>query len=156
MENLEKDIDVLYIDDEIANLQSFKATFRREYHIYTAQSASEAKKILSENLIHVIISDQRMPEMTGVEFFSSIIDKYPDPIRILLTGYADIDAVIDAINNGQIYKYFSKPWDEEEMKEHIRKAYDLFNLRREKEELTKKLLDINKKLEFMARQNLLS
>jgi response regulator RpfG family c-di-GMP phosphodiesterase len=97
-----------------------------------------------------------MPKMTGIEFFESILDKYPEPIRILLTGYADINAVIDAINKGQVYKYFSKPWNEEELKHNIEKAYEVFSLRRENKELTAKLLDVNEKLEFLLRQKLIS
>lgn len=156
MEDTKKDIKVLYIDDETANLSAFKASFRREFNIFTADTAAKAKEVLKANDIHVIISDQRMPEMSGIEFFSEILQDYPEPIRMLLTGYADINAVIDAINKGQVYKYFSKPWDENEMKEQIKNAHKLFILRKEKKELTEKLLDVNKKLEFMVRQKLLS
>jgi response regulator RpfG family c-di-GMP phosphodiesterase len=97
-----------------------------------------------------------MPKMTGIEFFESILDKYPEPIRILLTGYADINAVIDAINKGQVYKYFSKPWNEEELRHNIEKAYEVYSLRKENKELTAKLLDVNEKLEFLLRQKLIS
>lgn len=149
-------IHILYIDDEIHNLNAFKASFRRQFTVFTAESAEDAKKILSENDIHVIISDQRMPRITGIEFFESIIDQYPEPIRILLTGYADINAVIDAINKGQVYKYFSKPWNEEELRHNIEKAYEVYALRKENKELTAKLLDVNEKLEFLLRQKLIS
>ncbi|HEY0609944.1 MAG TPA: response regulator [Chitinophaga sp.] len=149
-------IHILYIDDEIHNLNAFKASFRRLYTVFTAESAEGAVKILSENDIHIIISDQRMPRMTGIEFFESILEKYPEPIRILLTGYADINAVIDAINKGQVYKYFSKPWNEEELRHNIEKAYEVYALRKENKELTAKLLDVNEKLEFLLRQKLIS
>ena len=149
-------IHILYIDDEIHNLNAFKASFRRQFTVFTAESAEDAKKILSENDIHVIISDQRMPRITGIEFFESIIEQYPEPIRILLTGYADINAVIDAINKGQVYKYFSKPWNEEELRHNIEKAYEVYALRKENKELTAKLLDVNEKLEFLLRQKLIS
>jgi response regulator RpfG family c-di-GMP phosphodiesterase len=149
-------IHILYIDDEIHNLNAFKASFRRLYSVYTAISAEEAEKILSEQDIHIIISDQRMPKMTGIEFFESILEKYPEPIRILLTGYADINAVIDAINKGQVYKYFSKPWNDEELRHNIEKAYEVYSLRKENKELTAKLLDVNEKLEFLLRQKLIS
>jgi response regulator RpfG family c-di-GMP phosphodiesterase len=149
-------IHILYIDDEIHNLNAFRASFRRLYTVFTAESAEEAVKILSENDIHIIISDQRMPRMTGIEFFESILEKYPEPIRILLTGYADINAVIDAINKGQVYKYFSKPWNEEELRHNIEKAYEVYALRKENKELTAKLLDVNEKLEFLLRQKLIS
>lgn len=147
---------VLYVDDEVNNLAAFKAGFRRLYRVFTAESAEEAREILSNHDIQVVISDQRMPEMTGIEFFESIILDYPEPIRILLTGFSDIQAVIDAINKGHVYKYFSKPWDEEVMKENIDKACDLYYSRKEQEEMTDKLLDVNRKIEFLLRQKLLS
>jgi response regulator RpfG family c-di-GMP phosphodiesterase len=149
-------IHILYIDDEIHNLNAFKASFRRLYTVFTAASAEEAEAILGKQEVQIIISDQRMPKMTGIEFFESILDKFPEPIRILLTGYADINAVIDAINKGQVYKYFSKPWNEEELRHNIEKAYEVYSLRKENKELTAKLLDVNEKLEFLLRQKLIS
>lgn len=149
-------IHILYIDDEIHNLNAFKASFRRIYTVQTAESADDAYKLLEDHEFHIIISDQRMPRMTGIEFFESILDKYPEPIRILLTGYADINAVIDAINKGQVYKYFSKPWNDEELRHNIEKAYEVYALRKENRELTEKLLDVNEKLEFLLRQKLIS
>jgi response regulator RpfG family c-di-GMP phosphodiesterase len=113
-------------------------------------------KILEREPIHVILSDQRMPKMTGIEFFESIQNIYPDPIRILMTGYTDINAVIDAINLGQVYKYLTKPWIEDDVKIFVEKAYEVFKLRKDNIDLTNKLLDVNKKLEFLARQSLLS
>ena len=151
-----KNINVLYIDDEVDNLNSFRATFRREFNITTAESAEDAIKVLEKEVIHVILSDQRMPKMTGIEFFEHIQPLYPDPIRILITGYTDINAVIDAINRGEVYKYLSKPWNEDDVKIFVEKAYEVFRLRKENIELTEKLIDVNKKLEFLARQNLLS
>ena len=151
-----ENIHVLYIDDEINNINSFKAAFRRVFQVYTAESAEEGRKILETETIHVILSDQRMPKMTGIEFFQSILESHPEPIRILITGYTDINAVIDAINVGQVYKYLSKPWNEEDIKNFIFKAYEVVALRQKNRELTEKLLDANKKLEFLARQGLLS
>jgi response regulator RpfG family c-di-GMP phosphodiesterase len=151
-----KNINVLYIDDELDNLTSFRATFRRNFNITTADSAEAAMPILEKETIHVILSDQRMPRMTGIEFFEKIKSIHPDPIRILITGYTDINAVIDAINRGQVYKYLSKPWVEEDVKIFVEKAYEVYMLRKENLDLTNKLIDVNKKLEFMARQNLLS
>lgn len=149
-------ITVLYIDDEPNNLVAFKAAFRRAFNVFTAESAEEGKRILEENDVHVILSDQRMPKMTGIEFFESILPTHPEPIRILITGYTDINAVIDAINRGQVYKYLTKPWNEEDVKNFIEKAAEVFLLRRENADLTNKLIDANRKLEFLARQNLLS
>ena len=149
-------INVLYIDDEPHNLTAFRASFRRDFKVFVTESVDEARNILEREDIHVILSDQRMPKMTGIEFFESIIESHPDPIRILITGYTDINAVIDAINRGQVYKYLTKPWTDEEVKIYIEKAYEVFRLRKENIELTNKLLDVNVKLEFLARQNLLS
>ncbi|MGI8950021.1 MAG: response regulator [Chitinophagaceae bacterium] len=149
-------INVLYIDDEPHNLNSFKASFRRDFHVFIAESAEEGKEILERENIHVILSDQRMPKMTGIEFFESILETYPDPMRILITGYTDINAVIDAINRGKVYHYLTKPWNDSDIKISIEKAFEVYRLRKENIELTDKLIDVNKKLEFLARQNLLS
>jgi response regulator RpfG family c-di-GMP phosphodiesterase len=149
-------ITILYIDDEVNNLSAFKANFRKIYNIYTAASASEGRNILENNDIEIIITDQRMPEMTGVEFLESIVKEYPDPIRILLTGYTDMQALIDAVNKGQIYRYLNKPWNEEELKMFINQAHELYTLRKENAELTKNLLQVNQQLEFLLRQQLLS
>lgn len=149
-------INVLYIDDERHNLVAFKAAFRRFFNVFIAEAAEDGKPILDAENIHVILSDQRMPKMTGIEFFESIIKDHPDPIRILITGYTDISAVIDAINRGQVYKYLTKPWHEDEIKIYIEKAYEVYMLRKENKDLTTKLIDANGKLEFLARQALLS
>jgi response regulator RpfG family c-di-GMP phosphodiesterase len=149
-------INVLYIDDEPHNLTAFKAAFRRDYNIYLAESAEEGRQILDTHDIQIILSDQRMPVTTGIEFFQSILNTHPEPIRILITGYTDVNAVIDAINLGQVYKYLTKPWNENDIRIFIDKAFEVFRLRKENAELTSKLLDANKKLEFLVRQSLLS
>src|SRR6478735_9182225 len=141
-----KVINVLYIDDEYHNLVAFKASFRRYFNIFLAESAAQAHKVIDENDIHIILSDQRMPVTTGIEFFESIIKTHPEPIRILITGYTDIEAVIEAINRGEVYKYLTKPWNEEDIKIFITRAYEVFSLRRKNEELSKKLMDANDKL----------
>lgn len=147
---------ILYVDDEMNNLISFKALFRIKYNVFIAEGGSGAIKILNEHEIHVIITDQRMPEMTGVEFLETILQDHPDPIRILLTGYADLNAVIDAINKGKIFHYLSKPWDEVELETTINRAYDIYKQRREEKETSEKLLLTNDQLEFLLRQKLLS
>ncbi|GMQ29381.1 response regulator [Algoriphagus confluentis] len=152
----EEKIKVLYVDDEENNLQAFKATFRRDYKVFLAISAEEGEKILKEEDIDIIITDQRMPEKTGVEFLESIIPVHPKPIRLLLTGYTDIQAVIDAINKGQVYHYLTKPWEEEYLRTVIKNAFEVYSLRRENERLTAALLKANEQLEFLLRQNLLS
>lgn len=148
---------VLYIDDEHENLTSFNALFRGCYKIFTASSAIKGGLMLDEHQdeIHLIITDQRMPGMTGTEFLSSIINKYPDPIRIL-TGSPDIQTIIDAINRGLIYQYLTKPWNEQELTSVIQKAYDLYISREEKRRQLKELTVANSQLEFLLRQKLLS
>ncbi len=152
----DKAINLLYIDDEPHNLIAFKAAFRRDFNIFLAESAIEARKIIEATDIHVILSDQRMPVTTGIEFFETIIESHPEPIRILITGYTDISAVIDAINRGQVYKYLTKPWNENDIRIFVKTAYEVFILRRQNVELTQQLINANYKLEFLARQSLLS
>jgi len=155
--NVPKDqVRILYVDDEENNLTAFKATFRRNFTIFTATSGAEGRKILDAEQVNIIITDQRMPEMTGVEFLASILPVYPEPIRILLTGFADIEAVINAINLGQVYRYVTKPWDPKELALTIMNAHEIFHLRRDNEQLTKDLMEANDKMEFMLRQSLLS
>ncbi|UZD22560.1 response regulator [Algoriphagus halophytocola] len=149
-------IKILYVDDEENNLQAFKATFRRDYKIFLAINAEEGRKVLENEEIEIIITDQRMPEETGVEFLESIIPIHPNPIRILLTGYTDIQAVIDAINKGQVYHYLTKPWEEDYLRTVIKNAFEIYTLRMENEKLTKALIKANDQLEFLLRQNLLS
>lgn len=132
---------VLYIDDEENNLQAFKASFRRQYEIYTAISAAEGLKILQNVSIQVILADQKMPGTTGVEFFKSITETYPDPIRILLTGYTDIEALADAINHGDIYRYITKPWNDLELHNSIKNAYDAY---KSKIDLRNKIAELEK------------
>lgn len=152
----EEKINVLYVDDEENNLMSFKATFRMKYNVHTAISGEEAIKIMDSTPIDIIITDQRMPQMTGVEFLESIIDRHSEPMRILLTGYADLNAVIDAVNKGKIFHYHTKPWNEEELDATIKRAYDVYKLRKDEKELTEKLGVTNSQLEFLLRQQLLS
>ena len=147
---------ILYVDDEMNNLISFKALFRLKYNIYIAQGGPDAIKILNENEINIIITDQRMPEMTGVEFLETILHDHPEPMRILLTGYSDLNAVIDAINKGKIFHYLSKPWNEEELETTIQRAFDIYKKRRMEKETNDKLLVTNDQLEFLLRQKLLS
>lgn len=154
--HIENKISVLYVDDEPNNLISFKATFRLKYDVYTAISGTEAIKILENKTIDIIITDQRMPEMTGVEFLEQVIKINADPMRILLTGYADMSAVVEAVNKGKIFHYLSKPWNENELEETIKRAYDVYVERKKIKESFSKLSITNDQLEFLLRQKLLS
>lgn len=109
-------IKILYIDDEPNNLVSFKATLRLEYNVFIADNTSKGEEyLIAHPDIRIIFCDQRMPDKTGVEFFEEIRERYPLPIRILLTGYADIESVIDAINKSHIFRYVKKPWIYEDL-----------------------------------------
>ena len=152
----DKKISVLYVDDEENNLFSFKAVFRVKYQVFTAISGDEALKILGEKPIEIIITDQRMPNMTGVEFLEKVIEKFPDPMRILLTGYADMNAVVDAVNKGKIFHYLSKPWNEEELDMTINRAYEAYLEKEKLKEQNEQLGTSNDQLEFLLRQKLLS
>ncbi|HEX7365900.1 MAG TPA: response regulator [Pelobium sp.] len=152
----EKKISILYVDDEENNLISFKANFRLKYKVFIAISGDEALKVLEKNAVDIIITDQRMPEMTGVQFLEKVLEKYPDPMRILLTGYADMSAVVDAVNKGKIFHYLTKPWNEEELDMSINRAYEVLLEKRELATTNEKLSTSNDQLEFLLRQKLLS
>jgi response regulator RpfG family c-di-GMP phosphodiesterase len=132
-------INVLYVDDELNNLKSFKAAFRRFFHIYTALSAEKAETIISKNEIHVLITDQRMPIKLGTELLTDSVKKYPEQARILLTAYADIKCLEQAINKGHVFRYFEKPWDADLLKVAIEEGYDMFILERKRKILKETL-----------------
>lgn len=120
-------IKVLYIDDEVNNLIGFKATFRIDYNVITAASADEGREMLEKHPdVKVILCDQRMPHKTGVQFFEEITTRYPAPVRMLLTGYTDIESVINAINKGHIFRYITKPWQETDIRSAIEEGYKYF------------------------------
>jgi signal transduction histidine kinase len=125
----ETKIKVLYVDDEANNLLAFQAGFRRLYEIHTAATVAEGLNVLNENEIHVILADQRMPKITGAEFFGIVRRAHPDPMRILITGYSDMEALVNAINSGEIFRYIKKPWDELELKTAIQNAYEVYSTR---------------------------
>lgn len=120
---MSKQIKVLFFDDEANNLVSFKAAFRQHFTIYTTTDLEVARRVLQQEGIHVVLSDQRMPEISGVDFLAELQRVHPKIMRILITGYSDIDSVIDAINKGRVYSYISKPWDEGIVIETVKSAY---------------------------------
>lgn len=149
-------ITILYVDDEENNLISFKATFRLKYNVITAVSGDEAMKIVQSTPIQIIITDQRMPNMTGVQFLEKVLETHPEPMRILLTGYADMGAVVDAVNKGKIFHYLAKPWNEAELTDSIERAYQVYKDKQEIIDMNDKLATSNDQLEFLVRQSLLS
>ncbi len=130
---------VLYVDDEEHNLISFKAAFRRDYNILTANSAKEGIELLRHNNIGLIITDQRMPEMTGVQFLEKVVHEFPNAVRMILTGFSDLDAIIEAINSGRVYRYITKPWDQNELKVAIENAKQLYQLQLKNKKLIEEL-----------------
>ncbi len=153
---------ILIVDDEESILNAFRRILADEdYDIHTASDGKEglAKLRNAQKPFSLIISDQRMPVMNGVQFFAAAKDIFPDAVRILLTGYADTDAIIDAINKGGIHLYFTKPWREEELLAHIKQSLyksELLMENRRLVELIKRqneeLLNLNKTLEGKVRQ----
>ena len=137
---------ILYVDDEASNLRIFKNTFRREYKVFTAISAKEGLEVLSKESIDIILSDQQMPEMTGVEFLKYSMQMYPGLNRILITGFTDIVALQNAINDAKIFQYIQKPWQEEHLRTVIEKACNVYKLEIENKKLTKDLKGANKEL----------
>ncbi len=143
---------ILYIDDEEKNLESFKIIFRKDYEVLLATSAKEGMDLIRQNKIKLVITDQRMPKMTGVELLEWIADLYPDVSRVILTGYSDEKAIISAINKGQVFRYVTKPWKKEELKKTIDYALEAYRLRVENKELMEKLKKANDELdEFVYR-----
>jgi two-component system, sensor histidine kinase and response regulator len=136
---------ILVVDDEVDNVDALERLFRRKYNVLKATSGKEALQVLSANKVSLIVTDQRMPNMTGVEFLAESMDSHPDSIRILLTGYTDIDSVISAINSGQIYRYVTKPWDPVDLANTVDKALERY-------ELSAELKDKNAALEIALRE----
>jgi len=138
---------VLLVDDEEKILNSLKRLLRKEeYQLLTASSVAEGLKVLEENDIHLVISDQRMPQMSGTEFFAIVKERYPDAIRIILTGYTEVDSVTESINKGHIYKFFLKPWNDQSLKLEINQALDQYDLIQSNKRLHEKVLEQNEEL----------
>ena len=116
---------LLIVDDEEAILETMTFTFEDDYEVFTSTSATEALALLDKHgPIAVVISDQRMPEMTGVEFLARVFKRSPSTQRIILTGFADMNAIIRAINDGHVYAYITKPWEPDQLKQVVRRAAD--------------------------------
>lgn len=141
---------ILYVDDEEKHLDSFKIVFRKDYEIMVAKSAAEGLEILQSNDVRLVITDQRMPSMTGVDLLEKISNLYPEITRIILTGYSDVEAIISAINKGRVFRYITKPWDKDELKETIDFALEAYNLKSENKELISKLKKTNRELDELV------
>jgi signal transduction histidine kinase len=148
----EKRGQLLIVDDESEILKALRRQFRRNYDIHLANSGEEGYQIMVENPIQVIISDQRMPGMTGSDFFEKVSEEFPDAIRLLLTSYADINAVIAAINEGHVFRYITKPWDPVELDTTVQQAFERYNLIVQNRRLLKELQESNALLEQRVKE----
>ncbi|WYM00800.1 MAG: response regulator [Gloeotrichia echinulata CP02] len=130
-----KKLKILVVDDEPDNLDLLYRTFRRDFQVLKADSGINALEMLAaEGEVAVIISDQRMPEMKGTEFLSKTVPQFPDTVRIILTGFTDIEDLVEAINAGQVYKYITKPWDPGELKAVVQRAAETYDLLKQRTE----------------------
>jgi DNA-binding NtrC family response regulator len=134
------DNSILIVDDDINVLAALKRALLEEpyeYKIHTANNGVDGLNILKENKIKLVISDEKMPGMSGTEFLAAVKKLFPETIRIMLTGHASIQAAMKAVNNGEIYRFFAKPWDDIELKLAIRSAIEKYDLEAENRKLLK-------------------
>jgi len=138
---------LLLVDDEENILNALNRLLRRDgYHILTAGSGQEGLTLLEQHKVGVIITDQRMPQMTGSEFLFQVKERYPDTVRIVLSGYTELKSVTDAINRGAIYKFLTKPWDDQLLRDNIEEAFRQYELQGENQRLTRELRAANAEL----------
>lgn len=143
---------ILYVDDEKHSLTAFRMTFEDDFEVFTADNSEDAYAILQNQSIQLIVADQRMPKETGVEFLKRSKDKFPNTIRTILTGYSDLEAIVEAINQSQIYYYFKKPWKEEELKLVFKNAIEALILSEKNDQLTQELKDALNSIENKAKR----
>lgn len=144
---------ILLVDDDVNILRALRRELIDEgYVVFTSKSAEDGLTILRNEIVHLIISDQKMPGMTGLEFLESIVKNYPDTIRIILTGHAELTDAIRAVNNGCIYKFILKPWNSEELKITIRRALEQYDLLMKNRDLTMELKKRDRILEELEKQ----
>lgn len=158
MNSINEDIDyfkypILIVDDDKDLLYSFYKEFKDTFTIFTAETAKEGLEILEKENITLFLTDQRMPVMTGVDLLKIARNKYPQIIRMLITAYADIDVVIEAINEGKVYGYISKPWKHEEIVTNIKNGINMYYLIKERDRLYQEKLDVMKRLASANRLN---
>jgi signal transduction histidine kinase len=143
---------LLVVDDEPDLVYSVQDLLRYDYRVLGATRASEGLKILEREQVHIVMSDQRMPEMTGVEFLKKLRETHPHIVRLLFTAYADLKAVVDAINQGSVYRYITKPWEPQELQAVLRQAAEHYDLLDERRRLLEQLQAKNRELEEANRQ----
>ena len=126
---------IMIVDDEPANLRLLERLFRRDYHVITASSGEEALQLLNQHDVALLITDQRMPSMTGIELLKRTVSLRPHMVRIILTGYTDVSALVEAINCGHVYKYVAKPWENQELRMTVERALEHYETNRSRHEL---------------------
>jgi len=132
---------ILVVDDEQDNLDAFRFNFRKTFDILTASGGAEALQILADKEVAVVVTDQRMPKMTGVELLREVRNRQPDAVGIILTAFTDVDVLVEAINLGQVYRYITKPWDAKEVRGVLQYAIERFHLQRENRRLAAQLAE---------------
>jgi response regulator RpfG family c-di-GMP phosphodiesterase len=153
-----EDKTVLFVDDEANVLTALKRLLRKEpYQVLTASSAAEGLETLKQNEVQIVVSDQRMPGMVGTEFLQKVKEMFPDTVRVILSGYADVSVVVESINKGEVFRFLGKPWNDEELKAIVRQClshYDIVKQKRLLEEQTirqnEELQKLNQKLEQLV------
>ena len=152
-----KKYNILYVDDEAANLRVFKSVFKREYKVFIAESGMDAMKIIEENEIHLLVTDQRMPGMSGVELLEQVVDDHPQMVKMILSGFSDVEDIIKAVNECGLDKYLMKPWNKEDLGATFNKALAKFESDEGKNEIliVKKALEENEKYAHKQIQSLL-
>lgn len=143
---------LLLVDDEENIVSALSRLLRRDgYTILKANSGKVGLELLAQHEVGVIISDQRMPEMTGVEFLSQVKELYPNTVRIVLSGYTELNSVTDAINRGAIYKFLTKPWEDDLLRANIEEAFRFYEMERENARLSAALQQANENLQLINR-----
>src|SRR3954452_23277787 len=147
---------LLIVDDEPNVCDSVHDLLRREFRVLKANSAQEGYRIMQEEEVHIVMSDQRMPQITGVELLARVKSKYPQAVRMLFTGYADLESIIAAINQGHIFGFLKKPWQPEELESPVRQAaqeYDrLTQAAREREQLKAEVVSLHERVSALEEQ----
>lgn len=136
--------DILYVDDELDNLIVFEASFDAVFNVHTANSAAKALELLEQHSFPVVLADQRMPGMTGAELFEVMRRKFPHTKRVMLTGYADSQAMLDAINQGQVYYFLKKPWERHDVFSVVSRAVEAYDLAVTNSALTERLVAVDR------------
>src|SRR5919206_1029098 len=142
---------ILIVDDEPANLRLLERLFRRDYQVLTAPSGQEALHLLEQHDVALLLTDQRMPGMTGIELLKRTAEMRPHMVRIIVTGYTDVSALVEAINCGQVYKYVTKPWNNDDLRLTVERAVEHYETNKARHELEEANKRLSSRLQAMTR-----